>query len=130
MTAKIARNRKAKPRSKPQFTAELDIVKEMPKTSLDMAKAIIYGDRELTHGAPSKNLTAIAGMFSMYLSSKFNQPLVLDAHDVCMMMPLVKIARQANNRNPDNVVDVIGYAALDDRVDEPQINAIPVMVKP
>lgn len=99
-----------------------------PLNALETANVIIYGDREKTHGAPSKNLSAIAGMFSMYLSSKFNQPLVLDAHDVCMLMPLVKIARQANNRNKDNVVDIIGYAALDDRVEEPQQHAIPALI--
>ena len=91
----------------------------MSKTAIDQAKEIIYGDREKTYGHPAKNLETIALMWSGYLSSKFDAPVVLDAHDVCMMMPLLKIAREANHRNDDNPVDIIGYAALTDRIKEP-----------
>lgn len=89
-----------------------------PKTVIDQAKEIIYGDREKTYGHPAKNLNTIAIMWSAYLSSKFDAPVVIDAHDVCMMMPLLKIAREANYRQPDNPTDIIGYAGLTDRVKE------------
>lgn len=92
----------------------------VPGSVVAEANKIIYGDREKTYGHPAKNLEAIATMWSTYLSSKFNQPIKLDAHDVCMMMPLMKIAREANLRGRDNVVDIIGYSALTDRIKEPQ----------
>lgn len=88
------------------------------KTVLQEAEEIIYGDREKTYGHPAKNLEAIAIMWSAYLSSKFDCPILLDAHDVCMMMPLLKIAREANHRQRDNPVDIIGYASLTDRIKE------------
>jgi hypothetical protein len=98
---------------------ELNIPILDPRPSvIDEAKTIIYGDREKTYGHPAKNLKAIAEMWSVYLTSKFGQPTHVDAHDVCMMMPLLKIARDANYRHRDNPVDIIGYAALTDRIKE------------
>ena len=90
--------------------------KKLP--AIDTAKKIIYGDREKTYGKPSKNLNAIAVMWSAYLSSKFNQSIVVDAHDVCMMMVTLKVSREANRRIEDNPIDIIGYAALTDRIKE------------
>ena len=81
-------------------------------TVLDEAKQIIYGDREKTYGAPTKNLNQISRLWSMYLDHP------VSAQDVCMMMILLKVARQKNNYTRDNLVDICGYAALNSRLED------------
>jgi len=81
---------------------------------LEEADAIIYGDREQTYGRPDKNLNAIAAMWTAYLQSTERD--YITAHDVCMMMILLKTARQAHAFKRDNLVDVCGYAALSERL--------------
>lgn len=91
------------------------------KTVLDEAEEVIYGDRENTHGHPSRNLGAIAAMWQAYINVKLSKAgsvveLVLEDTDVCAMMNLLKVARFANDpTNRDNVVDGIGYWALVER---------------
>lgn len=88
-------------------------------TILDEAKEIIYGDREETYGRPDKNLNAIASLWTEFLQidGKLTEERAITANDVCMMMMLLKIARQANAFKRDNLVDVCGYAALADRLE-------------
>lgn len=88
-------------------------------TILEEAQTIIYGDREETYGRPDKNLNAIAALWTQYLhiNTKLTEHSSVTANDVCMMMMLLKIARQANAFKRDNLVDVCGYAALADRLE-------------
>ena len=88
-------------------------LKDAKETVLHEAERIIYGDREMTYGHPSKNLWTIAKFWGEYLGT------TLTAKDVCVMMMLLKIARLRNNQNHrDSIVDTIGYAALMERCDE------------
>lgn len=82
---------------------------------LDEAYQIIYGDREQTYGRPGKNLNCIATMWNAYLQSTERDHIT--AHDVCMMMALLKIAREGNAFKRDNLVDACGYIALADRLE-------------
>ena len=78
---------------------------------LDEAKAIIYGDREKTYGAPAKNLKMIGDLWAVYSGVPFT------AEDVCNMMILLKVARLANDpKHRDSQVDLCGYAALMERI--------------
>lgn len=78
---------------------------------LDEAKAIIYGDREKTYGAPAKNLKMIGDLWAAYSGVPFT------AEDVCNMMILLKVARLANDpKHRDSQVDLCGYAALMERI--------------
>ena len=81
-------------------------------TILDEAKEIIYGDREKTYGDPAKNLNLISNLWSHYLSHP------VGSQDVCMMMILLKVARQSNAYTRDNLVDIAGYAALNARLED------------
>ena len=84
---------------------------EMPKSILDEAREIIYGDREKTYGAPDKNLAKIAALWTAYTG--FN----LNANDVCLMMILLKVARLTNDAtHRDSLTDLCGYAALMERI--------------
>lgn len=80
---------------------------------LTEADRIVYSDRERTYGAPAKNLKQIARLWSAYLDTE------ITAHEVCDMMILLKIARLQNNpEHRDSLVDVAGYAALKERIQE------------
>jgi len=92
-------------------------MKPEQQTAVAEAQAIVYGDREETYGHPAKNLNAIAEMWTTYLNSKeWGQGLT--ARDVCQMMVLLKIARDAHKQKRDNVVDELGYLMLIDRCEE------------
>lgn len=93
-------------------------IADSQKSYLDQAKEIIEGDREQTYGHPSKNLTNIAGMWSIYLSAKLDAEIVVDAEDVSWLMCCMKTCRQAHKRKQDNIVDALGYLALIDRLGE------------
>lgn len=82
------------------------------RLSIDEAKEIVYGDREQTYGHPSINLERIASMWSVI----FGHPVT--PRQVCQAMIALKLARDVNAPKHDNVVDMIGYAALIDRIEE------------
>lgn len=84
---------------------------DVPKSILDEAQEIIYGDREKTYGAPDKNLKMIGDLWAAYSGVPFT------AEDVCNMMILLKVARLANDpKHRDSQVDLCGYAALMERI--------------
>lgn len=88
-----------------------------PKSLLQQAHEIIYGDREQTYGSPDKNLQTIADYWSVHLSNQLNEKIVLTCADVCEMMILLKVARLGNNpTHADSLLDIAGYAALQDRI--------------
>lgn len=86
--------------------------------AIDLAKEIIYGDREETYGHPSKNLVSISQLWTIYLHQKYGVNVIVNAEDVCWMMNLLKMSRQMNSAKQDNIVDAIGYLALIDRFGE------------
>ena len=88
-----------------------------PKSILDEAKDIIYGDREKTYGAPDKNLVAIAGYWSNHLLTRFGVYHDITGADVCVMMTLLTAARLGNDvTHRDSLVDAVGYLALLERI--------------
>jgi hypothetical protein len=88
-----------------------------PKSILDEAKDIIYGDREKTYGAPDKNLVAIAGYWANHLNTRFGVYHDITGADVCIMMTLLKAARLGNDvTHRDSLVDAVGYLALLERI--------------
>jgi len=87
-------------------------------TILEEAQKIIYGDREQTYGDPAKNLKNVAMLWNQYLALKQvrNYNACITAEDVCWMMVLLKMARQANQYKDDNLIDAAGYVALIERI--------------
>ena len=87
-----------------------------PLSVLQKAHEIIYGDREQTYGSPDKNLKVIAEFWSVHLTAKFGEPVILTIPDVCSMMVLLKQARLINEPDhADSEIDVCGYTALRER---------------
>lgn len=96
-------------------------IPEAPKSLLQKAHEIIYGDREQTYGSPDKNLNQIARYWSVHLSGTTGENICLTPADVCEMMILLKVARLGNTPDhADSLLDIAGYAALQDRVINPQ----------
>ena len=71
----------------------------------------ICGPRLDTYGPPQESFQQIAEFWEAYL--KRRQPGPLQGRDVANMMQLMKISRNAVHRTRDNIVDQIGYAAIE-----------------
>lgn len=73
---------------------------------LDTAKQYVTKDRADTHGDAESNF----GLISCYWSAHLNKN--ISAHDVAVMMTLMKLARaKANPGHADNWIDGCGYLA-------------------
>lgn len=76
------------------------------------AAELVSGDRQRTHGDKVLNHQAIAHLWNGYFqASKIDA--VVDAHDVAVMMVLLKAARTTHGEfNIDDYFDMAGYAAV------------------
>lgn len=80
------------------------------RTVLSEAGAIVYGDREATHGEPGRNLAAIAAMWGPIFGT------AVEPQQVVLAMIALKVARAINNpAHRDHWVDIVGYVALAER---------------
>lgn len=86
------------------------------RPAIDEARDIIYNDREKTYGRPEKNLSFIADFWKVWIFGKTGIVIDITAEDVCAMMVMLKLARQANSYKRDNIVDGIGYLGLIERI--------------
>ena len=78
------------------------------KEILTEAERCVCADREQQYGTPESNFSLIARLWREYLDT--DNPIT--AHDVAMMMALLKIARIATGKpKTDNYIDLAGYAA-------------------
>lgn len=74
---------------------------------LDTAKEYVTKDRAATHGNLEDNFGLIAAYWSAHLGRN------IKAHDVAVMMTLLKLARaKSNPKHTDNWIDGCGYLAL------------------
>lgn len=80
---------------------------------LDAVKKTICNDRQDVHGNPEDTHALIATLWEAYLGNRAEKIGIIEADDVAIMMCLFKIARYAKNpAHLDNVIDLIGYAAI------------------
>ena len=81
--------------------------RERAAVLLHEAADLINGERAKNYGEPDQSFHNIAIHWSAYLGMK------LSAHDVGMLMILLKVTRNGRNRfKRDNFVDICGYASL------------------
>jgi hypothetical protein len=77
----------------------------------DQARHLTSTDRQAQYGSPEDNLGRIAALWAAYLGKD------LGAHDVAVMMALVKIGRIGSGVTVrDNYVDAVAYIGLADRL--------------
>jgi hypothetical protein len=86
---------------------------------LQEADKLVNGLRDESYGLPHVNWGDTAEMMTAYLHARRLLPreVSLDAHDGCMLMVCVKLAREGNKRSRDNLVDIAGYANVAERCD-------------
>ena len=73
---------------------------------LQTAESLVMGDRNKDYSDPRENFAQTAELWSSYKGIDFT------AHDVAVMMILVKVARLSTSPHKlDNWIDVAGYAA-------------------
>jgi len=89
-----------------------------PESVLAEAARVTAGDRQRYYGHPSDNHGNTAELWTAYLRRKYGITQALGARDVCMMMILLKVSRDANAPKRDNLVDVCGYARNAEQVDD------------
>lgn len=78
------------------------------------AAALLDGDRQRTHGDKLTNHQNIAALWDGYAARRWGLPPgSVEPRDVALMMVLLKVARTlAGDHNPDDYVDMVGYAAI------------------
>lgn len=76
------------------------------------AAELVGGERNKQHGAKLDNFNKIANMWNAWLKTRRNPEEALNAHDVGIMMVLLKVARtECGVLNMDDYTDMAGYAA-------------------
>jgi hypothetical protein len=77
---------------------------------LDEAKEIVNGARNRDYGHPADNHGFTAALWTSYL---IRQEVLgeISAQDVCILNILQKISRGCNSMTRDTLVDIAGYAA-------------------
>ena len=85
---------------------------ERGKALFDAASNIINGERQTQYGDPEDSFTWIAQRWNQYLKGRYGATFELNAEDAAFMMADFKMARECNQRKPDNVVDAVGYLGI------------------
>ena len=74
---------------------------------LNQASVLVQGQREKDYGDKTENHNNIAKLWSAYLDIK------IDAHDVALMMALLKMARtKLGEVSKDTYIDMSAYSAI------------------
>lgn len=77
------------------------------------AAELVSGSRQQTHGDKLINHQNIASLWNAYLGWRLGEGCLISAHDVALMMILLKVARtKEGEHNPDDYIDAAGYAAV------------------
>lgn len=79
---------------------------DKPENILATADRIIHGPRREAYGPPEKSFDTLASMWSVITGHEISPA------DVTLMMIALKLCREMNNHQRDNMVDICGYAAL------------------
>lgn len=76
-----------------------------------MAADLVSGDRARQHGDKGENFAKTARLWQAYLDTRRDPKAPLSAVDVANLMVMHKLARtQSGSFNPDDFVDIAGYA--------------------
>lgn len=81
------------------------------------AQSLVYGDRQGQYGHPRDNFTVTAQLWTVVLQHKLEDGAFVTPEDVARCMRMVKEARQLHAPKRDNLVDIIGYAIAEDRLE-------------
>ena len=75
---------------------------------LRQAEQLVNGDRNNQYGPPDQDFQRTADLWTIYLNGRR----IIDAHDVAVMMILLKVSRLSWSADKaDNWIDIAGYSA-------------------
>lgn len=80
------------------------------ETILQEAQRLVYGDRQADYGHPADDYGRAAAMWTVVLGHP------VTAKQAALCMCCVKISREVNKPKRDNMVDLAGYAAVAQRI--------------
>lgn len=94
----------------------------LPCTSeIEEALALVYGNRQADYGSPKENYEGIALVWSGLLRMILKRNITPE--EAALMMAGLKLQRQCMKKKRDNIVDLIGYAIVEQRVEKDPSNA-------
>ena len=70
------------------------------------AHELVNGSRQREYGDPVESFGRVANLWAAYLRRPFTSA------EVCLMLALLKIAREAHSHKQDNLIDACGYLSL------------------
>jgi hypothetical protein len=85
---------------------------------LQEAERLVNGPRQADYGTPLDNWSRTAALWSAYLG------VTVTAEQAAMCMVLVKVAREANRPNRDNLVDGAGYFGVVEKIQDGRKKAL------
>jgi len=86
----------------------------MENSIIQEAQEIIHGPRAESYGPASKSFSNIAKGWSVLLGVE------VTPEQVAMCMTWLKLCRESNKHQRDNLVDIIGYTALIEKMKNEQ----------
>jgi hypothetical protein len=89
-----------------------------PQTILQEAQSVVYGDRQADYGSVTENFNNVAKLWSVILKTD------VSPRQVALCMVQLKIAREMNKPKRDNLVDICGYAACLEKMENEENQAM------
>lgn len=87
-------------------------MEERSKTVMAESEALIYGDRQEAYGSATTNMTNIAKGWEVILGTD------VSPEKIALCMAWLKICRQVNKPQRDNLVDCCGYIGLVEKIEK------------
>lgn len=81
-------------------------------TIFDEAQSLVNGKRQEDYGSPRDHFTAVAKVWSGFLTAALGTDVALEWYHVPNMMAMFKITREGHTHKHDNLLDAIGYLGL------------------
>ena len=89
-----------------------------PKTVLEEAQALVYGDREKQYSHPAADYAKTAKIWTGILLEKLLPGEEITPKEAVLMMAGMKISREVFKHKRDNLVDAAGYIACAERIED------------
>lgn len=78
----------------------------------------INGERQDQYGSAEDSFDTIAAGWTAYLTATNRAPVMVTAKDAALMMGWLKTAREAHAPKRDNRLDLLGYGAIAERIQQ------------
>lgn len=98
-----------------EFVLLTNVRSDRPPERSILAEAAerVTGGRRDDYGPPALNARRIAKLWDAYLADREGgREAPVEARDVCILMILLKVARESHAPKRDNLIDIAGWAAV------------------